>query len=237
MKNILLWLLRYLAPHAEAGEDDGPVDDAVDDFNDDVDDGLGDGETVNEEVAERKAKADDKPDRVEEALRTAREATEQVAALQRQAQQRPDPSHDEEERKLRDPATTDLERWQIQSNRALRQSQQQSTQALFQAQDMADKTTYQIKAASNPVYDKYKDKVEAELQKARAQGSNIQREVILQVLIGRDMLAGNFKAAAAKVKAKDIPRGKSPGARSDTPSRAGGTDHQKRIARLQDVQI
>jgi len=229
VNTFLLWLLAYLFPHATDGE--------VDPTEDDPDDGATDTEDDTEAEPEVEATAEEKPDRVEEALRTAREATEQVAVLQRQAQTRSDPSHDEEERKLRDPATTDLEKWQIQSNRALRASQLQSSQALFQAQDMADKTTYQIKAAANPVYDKYKDKVESELAKARAQGSNIQREVILQVLIGRDMLAGNFKAAAAKVKAKDIPRGKSPGARSDTPSRAGGTEHQKRIARLQDVHI
>ena len=232
MSKFLLWLLAYLFPHATDGDPE-PDDDAPDDG---ADDSAGDVDLDAEPEVE--VKADDKPDRVEEAIRTAREASEQVAAIQRQtAAHRPDPTLDEEERKLRDPATTDLERWQIQSNRALRTSQQQSAQALFQAQDMADKTTYQVKAASNPVYDKYKDKVEAELSKARAQGSNIQREVILQVLIGRDMLAGNFKAAAAKTKAKDIPRGKSPGARSDTPSRVGGTEHQKRIARLQDVQI
>ena len=231
MKTFLLWLLRYLAPHATDGDPDPDTDD-VDDGAEDTDaDADTDADT------EVEAKAEEKPDRVEEALRTAREATEQVAVLQRQAQTRSDPSQDEEERKLRDPNTSDLEKWQIQSNRALRTSQQQSAQALFHAQDMADKTTYQVKAAANPVYDKYKDKVEAELVKARSQGSNVPREVILQVLVGRDMLSGNFKAAAAKVKAKDIPRGKSPGARSDTPTRGGGTDHQKRIARLQDVQI
>ena len=174
-------------------------------------------------------------EQAKEATRLAREANEQIARLTQQAQL-PDPRLVDEEQRLRDPNTSDLEKWQIQSNRALRQSQQQSQQALFQAQDMADRTTYMSKAVSNPVYDKYKDKVEAELVKARSQGANPTREFILKLKIGEDMLNGNFKPKAAAAKPA-IARGKSPGARSDTPSRGSMSDRQKREARLANIQI
>ena len=229
--NLLLRLLLLFAfPHATEGDPD-PDDDAAED---DGDDGMGDGETVNEEVVEPDQKPDPITARLEAAETAAREAREQIQVLQRA---KPDPTADEEERKLRDPNTTDLEKWQIQSNRALRQSQVQSQQALFQAQDMADKTTYTVKSASNPLYGKYEARVEAELTKARALGANPPREFLLEREIGRDMLKGNLKAATAKTKASAIPRGKPNSARSDTPSRSGMTEHQKRAARLADQQI
>ena len=241
LKTLMMIAWRFIAPHAIDGEPDAPEDDEPPE--DDGDSGDDDGA---QDIGDGGAEPDTpppKPDaasaRLEAAERAAREAQESVQALQRQSQRRPDPSHDEEERKLRDPNTSRLEKWQIESNRSLRQSHQQSANALFQAQDMADKTGYTVKSAANPVYSKYADKVEAELTRARANGANPPREMILQVLLGRDMLAGNFKPAAAKPgKAKDIPRGRSPGARSDTPARGnGGTEHQKRYARLANVPI
>ena len=229
MSALLRWLLAFLFPGVD--EPDNPdatdkAEDATADEDDDTDDAADD-------AAEA---ADDKPDptaaataRAAEAERIAREAQEQVQRLQAQAQ-KPDPLADEEERKLRDPNTSDLEKWQIQSNRALRASQQQSQQALFQAQDMADKTAYTTKGISNPIYSKYADRVEAELGKARANGSNVPREVILQLLIGRDMLAGQFKAKPA---ATPVNRGKPNAARSDVGRRGSQSEHDKRRARLE----
>lgn len=172
--------------------------------------------------------------RVEAAEKLAQEAQDQLRALQRQAAQRPDPTLDEEERKLRDANTSELEKWQINSNRALRSSAQASQQALFQAHDMADRTTYQSKSNNNPIYSKYESRVEAELSKARQSGQNPNRELILAVLIGRDQLAGNYKPAAA---AKTVARGKPTGARSDTPARGSMSERDKRAARLANVQI
>lgn len=220
----LFWL--WVADPNQEPELDEVDDPVVDDLtSDDVPDNTGAPDSV----------ADLADDRLAAVERSAQEAQTKLEQVLRQAQQRPDPTLDEEERKLRDPATSDLERWQIQSNRALRASQMQSQQALFQAQDMADKTTFQVKAASNPLYKKYADKVEAELAKARSTGGNPPRDFVLQVLVGRDILAGNFKPAATK--STGIARGKPTGARSDTPSRSGMTEHQKRAARLENQQI
>jgi hypothetical protein len=228
-------LLAFLFPMATEPADVDPPEDATDDTDDAAGEDVAEtADETSEDVAET-----DKPDpseRVKEVERIALEAQEQVRTLQRQATQRADPTLDEEERKLRDPATSELEKWQINSNRALRSSQQASQQALFQAQDMADKTGYQVKAASNPIYGKYEKRVEAELTKARNAGQNVGRELILAVLIGRDQLAGNFKPAAAK-SGKVIARGKPTGARSDTPARSGMSDREKRAARLANVQI
>lgn len=222
-------LLAFLFPYVDEPEADEPGETAEEP------DVEGDEATEVEAAAEEEAEPSP-AEQAKEATRLAREANEQITRLTQQSQQRPDPQLVDEEQRLRDPSTTDLEKWQIQSNRALRQSQQQSQQALFQAQDMADRTTYMSKAVSNPVYDKYKDKVESELVKARSQGANPTREFILKLKIGEDMLNGNFKPKAAATK-PTVARGKSPGARSDTPSRGSMSDRQKREARLANIQI
>lgn len=226
--SILLRILAILFPFAADPDTPDPI---VDDPADELDIEAAD-DTPEPEV-------EDKPDpveaRVTAAETAAREAQEQIQALRRQASQRPDPTLDEEERKLRDPNTSELEKWQINSNRALRSSAQASQQALFQAQDMADRTTYQSKSVANPIYSKYESKVEAELKTARQNGQNPSRELILAVLIGRDQLAGNFKPAASA--GKPIARGKPVGARSDTPSRGTASEREKRIARLANIQI
>ena len=233
MSALLRWLLAFLFPRVDPPEDGTDAEASADDSTDDDPDGTASG---GDDDAADPDKPDDKPDaaaqataRATEAERIAREAQEQVQRLQAQAQ-KPDPLADEEERKLRDPNTSDLEKWQIQSNRALRASQQQSQQALFQAQDMADKTAYTTKGISNPIYSKYADRVETELGKARANGSNVPREVILQLLIGRDMLAGQFKAKPA---ATPVNRGKPNAARSDVGRRGSQSEHDKRRARLE----
>ena len=91
------------------------------------------------------------------------------------------------------------------------------------------------KAASTPIYAKYEKAVEEELTRARANGANPPRELVLDFVIGKAVREGNFKAKTPAKAA--IPRGKTPGARSDTTGRASGTEHQKRAARLANVII
>lgn len=250
----LAFLLAFFCPQATAGvegaddtpgDDDGPGDDADeisasdDGESDESDDGDADdgddGDAGTPPV--RKAAKSESDGRADEAVRLAREAAESVRALTERQNQRPDPTFAAEDAKLADPATGELERWQIQSNRALRDAQAQSRQALFQAQDMADKTDYAAKGITNPVYAKYQEKVEKELATARSKGANPPREMVLDLMIGRDLRLGNFKAKAEVKTAKQIPRGKPTGARSDTPVRGSQSDRQKRAARLADRQI
>lgn len=142
-----------------------------------------------------------------------------------------------EESRLRDPDVSDMEKWQIRSNQTLRTTVQQSQAALARAADDRDAAAYERKAAANAVYDKYKDKVEAEVTRARQQsGQLVKREDVLAYIVGRDMIAGNLKSKTT-TQAKPVARGKPTGARSDTPARGSMTDAQKRAARLENQLI
>ncbi|WP_157380962.1 hypothetical protein [Burkholderia ubonensis] len=143
-----------------------------------------------------------------------------------------------EEERLRDPNLDPMERWQIQSNRTLRQSQQAAQAALFQAQDLRDQTLFESKIASDPHRARYRDRVEQAVQEERRQGRNASREAVYYYMLGKDIADGKLKPKAkAKAPAADVPRGKTPGVRSTVPPARGQTEHQKRAARLADVNI
>ncbi|RQU89770.1 hypothetical protein DF133_16040 [Burkholderia cenocepacia] len=143
-----------------------------------------------------------------------------------------------EEARLRDPNTTDIERWQINSNRTLRQSQQAAQAALFQAQDLRDQTLFESKIASDPHRARYRDRVEQAVQDERRAGRNVSREAVYYFMLGKDIADGKLKPKAkTKAPAADVPRGKTPGVRSNVPPARGQTEHQKRAARLADVNI
>ncbi|VWB67448.1 hypothetical protein [Burkholderia lata] len=149
-----------------------------------------------------------------------------------------DRDYEAEETRLRDPNTTDIERWQIQSNRTIRQSQQAAQAALFQAQDLRDQTLFESKIASDPHRARYRDRVEAAVQDERRAGRNASRESVYYYMLGKDIADGKLKPKAkAKAPAADVPRGKTPGVRSTVPVGRGQTEHQKRAARLADVNI
>lgn len=138
----------------------------------------------------------------------------------------------EEDAQLRDPNTTELDRWRIQSNQRMRASEAQAQGFLMQGRDDRDAASYERKAATNPVYDKYRDKVEAAVTQERKAGKLVQREMVLAYLLGQDVLNSNLKSKTTST--KPVPRGKTTGARSDTPRTGSMTDAQKRAARLQD---
>ena len=238
MKQLLWLLLAFFCPHAEPGEaEPEPEPEAPEGEQDELDLDP-DPEPEAEPEAEPETQVASKParsaesDDAREAIRVAREAQE---AVQRLTPPRTDPTFEAEEQRLKNPETTELEKWQIQSNRALRESQQQSRQALFQAADMADKTSYQAKAIGDPRYKKYEDRVEKELASARSKGANPPREMVLAVMIGRDVLAKQFKATT---KPAAVNRGKpNTSVRSDTTGRNGATASQKLRARLENQSI
>jgi len=149
-----------------------------------------------------------------------------------------DPDFQREEERLRNPDTSEMERWQIQSNRALRQNQQIAAQALFQAQDLNDRTAFESKIAADPHRARYRDRVEQAVQAERAQGRNVSREAVYYHMLGKDIAEGKLKPKAkAKAPAADIPRGKPANVRSNVPNARGQTEHQKRAARLADINI
>lgn len=176
--------------------------------------------------------------RTQEAERKAEEADRRARELEeRFNRQSAGPSaaerqQAEEEARLRDPNVTDMEKWQIQSNRTIRETQAQAQGFLMQGRDDRDAAAYERKAATNSTYDKYRDKVEAAVAAERKAGRLISRETVLAHMVGMDILNGNLKSKTAST--KTIPRGKPTGARSDTPRTGRMTDAQKRAARLQD---
>lgn len=138
--------------------------------------------------------------------------------------------------------TPDLEKWQIRANRELRAGRTAAHTALMQAEDVRDQTTFSRLAMSEPaLHKRYEAKVEEELGKARQQGYNPKREFIYNQLIAKDMREGKFKkkaaAAAGAEEKKTVNRGKLPGVKSDVGARGGLSEHEKRRARLENVQI
>lgn len=249
MRYYLLLLLSFLFPLAtgdadpdpDTGNDDaGSGDEGAGDGDDgdagdgDDDSGAGDG-AGDDDAGSVSKKPAAQSDEAKEALRLAREAKEALGQLT--APRRTDPTWEAEEARLKSADITPLEKWQIESNRAIRQTTHQSQQAIFHAQDLADKTSYQTQAISNPVYKKYAARVEEQLAKARSNGSNPPREAVLKFILGEDMLAANFKSTTKKAAGSTTPRGKTPGARSDTSARGGQSEREKRRARLENVLI
>lgn len=241
MNKLLKKLLGLLFPGIDGdNDDDSPdIDLGVQDDSDDVgdvdlpDDDLPDDPPVR--AAPRRSDADDRLARLEaEVERRGRLAEEARAA----AQPRVDPTYEEEERKLRDPSTSELERWQIQSNRTLRATEARATQALMQAQEMQDRTRFEAKVASDPRRAKYLDRVEEEVSKAKQRGQMASREDVYYWMLGKDIAEGKLKSKAkAAPAAANVNRGKSPGVRSDTPARGARTEHDKRVARLANMNI
>lgn len=203
-----------------------------------------------EEAAGGEDKAKDTAAELEQARREARTAKEEAERYQRElaeARIRSAPTaRDEqvavEDARLKDPNIPALERWQIESNRTLRQNTSAAQYALARANDVSDRTEFASFAIGNPVAKKYEARVEEELAKARAQGGNPARLAILKYMLGEDMLGGKFKKKASPEKKEGeeklgVSRGRLPGARSDVGARSGLSEREKRIERLRNQQI
>jgi superfamily II DNA/RNA helicase len=149
-----------------------------------------------------------------------------------------DPEFQREEERLRATDITEQERWQIHSNRVLRDNQRLAHQALMRAEDLNDRTSFESKIAADPHRARYRDRVEHALAEERRQGRNASREAIYFHMLGKDIAEGKLKPKAkAKAPAADVPRGRTPAVRSNVSSGRGTTEHQKRIARLENQNI
>ncbi|AXF07310.1 hypothetical protein CUJ91_04770 [Paraburkholderia graminis] len=149
-----------------------------------------------------------------------------------------DPEFQREEERLRAADTSEMERWQIQANRALRQTQLEAQRARMEASDLMDRTRFESKFNSDPRRAKYADRVEEAIAQERAQGRSASRESVYYYMLGKDIADGKLKPKAkAKVPAAEVPRGRAPNARSDVSSRRGNTEQDKRRARLENMNI
>ena len=60
----------------------------------------------------------------------------------------------------------------------------------FQSEDNGDRAAYEAKATVDPLYAKWRPKVEAELTDLRRQGMNVSRERLMYYLIGKNAVEG-----------------------------------------------
>lgn len=234
------------APGADA---EPPVDPVDEDPNLDLDLGAGDDDPPPaDDPAAQKAE-------LEAAKREAREEREKRERYERETaesrtRQHQAHAHESEEERIRRQEdatlarsdTTELQKWQIETNRTIRQGRSNAAQALAQAQDLSDKTSFSTLAIKEPVlFKRYEKRVEEELVKIRSKGQNAPRESIYTYLLGQDMRDGKLTrkkpAPAADPNKTQVQRGKTPGARSDVGARSGMSEREKRAKRLENVQI
>lgn len=239
MNKLLKRLLGLLFPGID-GEDDVPPADDPDAPDPDLpdDDDLPEPDLPDDPPASTRSRRDDTADRLAR-VEAEIERRGRMAEEARRAQSAPvDTEYQREEERLRNPETTDIERWQINANRTLRATQQQAQQAMFQAQDMSDRARFEAKIASDPRRAKYADRVEEAIRQERAAGRNAEREAVYYYMLGKDIAEGKLKAKPKAASAPAVPRGKSPGVRSDVQGRGRPTtDRDKLRARLEGQNI
>ena len=141
---------------------------------------------------------------------------------------------------MRNPETTEWQRYAIQSAREARQANANSMNAVREARDLADRTKFeQLKLTKPKMFEKYAPKVEELLKEMRGKGNDAPRDELLALLMGRDLRDGKLNTTKTPAKPNGgADRGKTPGARSTVPS--GGsrlTDAEKREKRLENVRI
>lgn len=121
-----------------------------------------------------------------------------------------------------------MRRWQIQSNRAIRNAARASSNAELNARDMADRAEFGRLEITNPkAFKRYASEVEQIVSNARQQGQIVARKLVMQTLIGRDFMEGKIKPRKARASASGEPapaadRGRMPGTRSNVSARGGG---------------
>jgi len=135
-------------------------------------------------------------------------------------------------------------------NKVLEQSKQQVNQATLIAVDAADKVEFYSQASENPLVNKYKAKVEAELARMRREENNrAPRVLIMRYLIGKEAEEaaiekqknpgrGKSKEQAdAEVRVKEARKAAGGSPRSDVNAAARRSDRQKVAERLSDKPI
>lgn len=239
MNTLLKKLLASLFPGVDGDtDDDPPADDpaALDSVDDDLDD-LPEPDLPDDPPVRAAPRRDDSAERLAR-LEAEVERRGRLAAEAAARQPAPvDSEYQREEERLRNPDTTDMERWQIQANRTLRDTQRQAQQALMQAQEMADRTRFEAKIASEPRRAKYAERVEEEITRARQRGQNASREDVYYWMLGKDIAEGKLKAKPKTTAAPNVNRGKPANVRSDVQGRGRTTEHDKRRSRLENLNI
>jgi hypothetical protein len=175
-------------------------------------------------------KSRDTERRAIEAEATNRALQQQLEAMRSQpVQQQYDPRAEQEYIAALDP----VERMQYVTARQMQHLQQSNNQQQYMMLEMMDRTAYQTKAISNPVY----KKLEAEVEQMRAaeasKGRHFNREDILAFLIGQKML--NKKTTKTTKVTKGATQRTRPG-NASTDVSSGRSQNSERSARAKRVQ-
>ena len=252
MSKLWLLLLAFLQLGAGPGEQvDLEAD--PDETLDELIDGDDDATTDDLEAAADEDAAPEKPPRVSKREQELQNQLEQERATRRQlearatppAQPAVDPEYEREEREIaaarQAGATEDQLKWQkwaIDQARTVRSTQRTSNEALSQARDLADKAAFDRLEFKNPgLYKRYADKVEQGMAELRAKGIYPQRQLLLNQLVGDDIVKGKVIPKAKSKAAPSVERGRSPTTRSDVRARSGTSEREKRRARLENQRI
>jgi hypothetical protein len=182
--------------------------------------------------------------RIQQALREAKEAKEEVArlkALPPPAPQQPreTPAQRAERLSMMDPD----ERVQFLLDEQRQQFEGRFGQLQFQTTESADRTAYEALCARNPAASRLQGQVETYLAEMRRNGTTAPRETVLKFLIGERALANAGRANGRQAKRADDNRQRQtarPGnSRSDNaPARDRGLSEQDaRRKRLEDMEI
>lgn len=92
------------------------------------------------------------------------------------------------------------ERSDYKLNRAEQRFAAMQQQTQFLAMETADKAAFEAKASVDPVWAKRKDAVEKILSELRSKGQNVPRQVLMELVVGREALAAIGKKNAQKEK-------------------------------------
>ena len=251
--NIYLRLLHAFFRIGIEGDEtlsDPPVDNAppADDPNLELDLGATDDEPpARVDGDEPPARVDTRASELEAARAEAREARARAERAERDAEdirrRNLQASNDaearqraEEDRILSDPQADANEKWRIQANRRIRETENTARMTAFQSQDSADRSAFSVKCSTNKRLAYVEKQVEEEIQKMRANGQNAPREAVAYFLLGK--MAANAKTKAAPKTNSASPRGgQTAGARSDVSGKTSLTEREKRRARLENQPI
>lgn len=241
MNKLLKKLLAYLFPGID-GDNDDPADlgnDVPDDSAGDDDLDLPVDDLPDDPPAPVRSRHDDRDERLARLEAEVERRGRMAEDFRRNQPPAVDPEYQREEERLRAQDLSDLERWQIQSNRTLRDTQREARQAMAQAQDMMDRAKFESKVTSDPRRAKYADRVEEAIQQERSQGRSASREAVYYYMLGKDIAEGKVKSKPKVASsAPAVPRGKSPAVRSDVQGRGRASSEQdKRRSRLENMNI
>jgi hypothetical protein len=103
-----------------------------------------------------------------------------------------------EEEQARMSLMTPEERSDFKLNKALKQVEETSRRTQFLASEAADKAAFEAKSQIDPLYARMAPDVEKELDKLRAQGQNVPRQVLFELAVGRAALAARGKTKGQK---------------------------------------